>query len=624
MPEGVSNGLARRRFEALDQIHMFLLNAAGVADRLGKSDLERFVPYSFTDGWRIPKGWCGDVERNLLVLVDRDFPYAPPRFAVEPPPEPLAWPHIEGNGLLCLLSSDASINTTDPIAVLQELLAEAHQLCKESTQGSNSEDFRSEFLSYWRIAVSNCKESPRVLSLLDPCGPSRQIAVLAHQGGVFVGEDRDVLQAWLQRRFGVTNDQTRNGVRDGMLMWLPQPLIPEQYPTTGLDLLALARESGPKTLNLLEDMAAESPSKLRVILGSTSNGNGCFASIECSNPPRERTGCRTRDPISKGFRPGRVPRRLLARRYLNPRVDLANVDRADHMWVHGRDGNNRQAELCKKRVACLGCGSVGGAVARLLAQAGVGSLVLVDPELLEWSNVGRHVLGARSVNQQKAAQVAMEIRSAFPHLNVVEFKPERIGPRAKSLMVDLKSCDLIVSMMGNWNAEIFLNDWQREDANAPPILYGWLERHAAAAHAVLVRSGQGCLRCGFDGCGRFDLEATSWPEDSHDSLEPACGAIFTPYGPVELCWAHALVARLALGVLVGSETASVHHTWLGATDHLRNAGGNWSKRWLDQVGDPSEGGRTIILSWPNSGECPTCQRPEPGPWQSPIRQAINA
>ena len=616
MPDA-SAELDEQRERALQQVDSFLSGSMG-AGRLTKSDLEGFADYSFTHGWRIPKERCQEVERDLLVFVNSDFPYAPPRFAVEPPPKPLSWPHIESNGLLCLLSSDAAIDTVDPVAVLRELVEEAVRLCKECVRGSNRDDFRSEFLSYWRIAVSQAKESPRVLSLLDPCGPSRRIAVLEGKGTV-VGENRDALQAWLQRRYG----KTYKGIRDGLLLWLPEPLIPEQYPETGLDLLALARELGSEPLRLLEDMAAKSPSNLRVVLGSISNGIGCFASVGCSKPSRDRSGRRTRNPITRGFRPGRVPSQVLAQRYLTPSVVLANVDRADHLWVHGRDRDNRQAELRKMRVACVGCGSLGGAVARLLAQAGIGNLLLVDPELLEWSNIGRHSLGARSVNKQKAAQLAQEIGSAFPHLNCVDFRAECAAPHAVKLMAELKSCDLILSMMGNWNAESFLNDWQQNCAGAPPILYSWVERQAAAAHVVVVCPGQGCLRCGFDESGRFKLTATSWQEGADDSQEPACGALFTPYGPAELCWAHALVARTALENLVGTQTMSLHHAWLCATRYLRAAGGSWSREWVDQVGDPAEGGRTIILPWPKSSDCPTCQRPAVEPWLSPLRQAIN-
>ena len=556
-----------------------------------------------------------------MVLIDHDFPYTPPRFAVHPPPEPLAWPHIEENGLLCLLPGDASIDTISPVAVFEELLEDASRLCKESVQGCNPEDFRAEFHSYWAIAVNSGKSSTKVLSLLEPRGPSRPISMLETERAVFLAENDHELQRWLQHRFRNSTQPHQKGFRRSLLIWLLVPLIPDQYPRTGIDLLGLANELGPETATQLEEMAAASPPNLRVILGAIWNGVGCFASVECPKPAKERAGRGTRDPISKGFRPGRATRQVKARRYLVPKVGRAIVVRADHMWVHGRDRDKRQARLREKRVACLGCGSLGGAVARLLAQSGVGNLILVDPEHLEWSNIGRHVLGARSVNERKAEQLATEIRSAFPHLNSVESRVERVGPHAGTLMECLESCDLILSMMGNWNAETFLNDWQQVHADAPPILYGWLEPRAAAAHAVLIGSGQGCLRCGFDECGRFKLQATSWPENSIDFREPACGALFTPYGPAELCWAHALVSATALEALLVAEHRSLHHAWVCTPDRLQEAGGRWSERWVAQVGDPETGGKTIILQWLKSAKCPTCLQSKNEPCPSPMRQA---
>ena len=84
----------------------------------------------------------------------------------------------------------------------------------------------------------------------------------------------------------------------------------------------------------------------------------------------------------------------------------ATVERADHLWIHGRDQDLRQEHLRQARVAILGCGSVGGPLVRLLAQAGVGNFLLVDPGTMDWPNVGRHEMGADSVSRFKAPELA--------------------------------------------------------------------------------------------------------------------------------------------------------------------------------------------------------------------------
>ena len=115
--------------------------------------------------------------------------------------------------------------------------------------------------------------------------------------------------------------------------------------------------------------------------------------------------------MEKGFRPGRVPRDLLIKRYLSSatKVTKTAVERADHLWIHGRDQDSRQEFLRGTRVAVLGCGLIREGLAKLLAQAGIGNLLLVDPDTLDWPNVGRHSLGADSVCDYKAKRLEQEL-----------------------------------------------------------------------------------------------------------------------------------------------------------------------------------------------------------------------
>src|SRR3954471_4224077 len=55
----------------------------------------------------------------------------------------------------------------------------------------------------------------------------------------------------------------------------------------------------------------------------------------------------------------------------------------------GADGQRR---LLESRVAIVGCGATGSALASLLARAGVGSLRIIDRDYVEPSNLQRQVL----------------------------------------------------------------------------------------------------------------------------------------------------------------------------------------------------------------------------------------
>ena len=62
----------------------------------------------------------------------------------------MTWPHVESDGILCLLPNMAECDPDDPFAVAENLLHRSVQLVEELIEGSIVErDFREEFLTYW-------------------------------------------------------------------------------------------------------------------------------------------------------------------------------------------------------------------------------------------------------------------------------------------------------------------------------------------------------------------------------------------------------------------------------------------------------------------------------------------
>ena len=578
------------------------------AGRLPSRIIQGYQNKKFTLGWRVPRVFSDGVRRELRVLADGDFPYTPPRIAIADGPDVLAWPHLEKDGLLCVLPSDTAASSQDPSKVTAYVLGEACRLIEGNISGSNVEDFRLEFLSYWGLVTDN--NARHVISLLEPQQPGRQITVWHGKNVRVAGENAQVLERWLSR-WGANPGKGREfKFHDGVLLWLPEPLLPADYPRTAADVRVLAQKHCPKAARVLEDLAAQRVEEIDAVIGFPTARGVCFAAVSIRPPSQSGRLKRKDNLLETGFRPGHVPRNLLVKRYLScaNEVTRTNVQRADHLWIHGRDQDPRQGCLRAAQVAILGCGSLGSTLARLLAQAGVGSLLLVDPDTLDWQNVGRHELGAGSVNRCKASELAREIEKAYPHLVDISYHCKRVGPQTWTSMDEVASRDLIVSTMGNWAAENFLNDVQQESAGFPPIIYGWVEPNAVAAHAVVISGGKPCFRCGVNDKGRPHLAVTDWP-DGGDSLQaPACNAVFTPYGPTELCWAHALVSGAVIDVITGELKSTCHRVWIGLRSHVDAAGGTWASKWVKEMGDPGAGGITIERQWPASESCPVCAR----------------
>lgn len=97
-----------------------------------------------------------------------------------------------------------------------------------------------------------------------------------------------------------------------------------------------------------------------------------------------------------------------------PAVSQARFERTTRMV--GEEGVER---LAAATVAVFGLGGVGSSCAEALARAGVGTLILVDRDEVEESNINRQALAFYStVGRRKAEVMAAMVRDISPHTRV--------------------------------------------------------------------------------------------------------------------------------------------------------------------------------------------------------------
>lgn len=95
----------------------------------------------------------------------------------------------------------------------------------------------------------------------------------------------------------------------------------------------------------------------------------------------------------------------------------------------------------------IGTGSLGSEVALLLAKTGVGTITLVDPELLDYPNVGRHMLGVTQVRTFKAKSLAEKLAGDFPHMRSIKYFAEDWQSLYGKRPEVFRNTDLIVSRL---------------------------------------------------------------------------------------------------------------------------------------------------------------------------------
>jgi hypothetical protein len=100
---------------------------------------------------------------------------------------------------------------------------------------------------------------------------------------------------------------------------------------------------------------------------------------------------------------------------------------------------------------------------------------------------------------------------------------------------------------------------------------------------------------------------TRWPENMPNHLsEPACGAHFQPYGPIELMGTVSVAASLALDALLGKTINAAQRVWAGPVSLLEESGGAWNDPRLAQYPDRNQGAFQESITWQEDPACSAC------------------
>jgi hypothetical protein len=188
MPETVPPGISRAA--ALAQLGGWLTGTLGAIQIDGGK-----LPDRFRAGWGLTTVIEGAPTR-LRLLIDPRFPWSKPRVAlVDPPPFP-SYPHVEEDGLICVLAEVDEADPRNPLGTAKAVLAGAVNVLEKGLTGANVEDFRSEFQSYWAPSTKGA-----ICSIVDPCEPSCTIKVWDGKKLLLAAENDADLRNWLANRF---------------------------------------------------------------------------------------------------------------------------------------------------------------------------------------------------------------------------------------------------------------------------------------------------------------------------------------------------------------------------------------------------------------------------------------
>jgi molybdopterin/thiamine biosynthesis adenylyltransferase/rhodanese-related sulfurtransferase len=174
-----------------------------------------------------------------------------------------------------------------------------------------------------------------------------------------------------------------------------------------------------------------------------------------------------------------------------PRVlDAAQRDRYSRHLVLPEVGEEGQAKLLDARVLVIGAGGLGSPALLYLAAAGVGTIGIVDSDVVEASNLQRQVIhDTESIGAPKAKSAQETISRLNPDVNVIVHDFRIDESNANDL---IGRYDLVVDGCDNFDTRYVVND--AAVALRKVVVHGSIFRFEGMASTFVPFEGP-CYRC---------------------------------------------------------------------------------------------------------------------------------
>lgn len=187
-----------------------------------------------------------------------------------------------------------------------------------------------------------------------------------------------------------------------------------------------------------------------------------------------------------------------------PRVlDAAQRDRYSRHLILPEVGDAGQVKLLESKVLSIGAGGLGSPALLYLAAAGVGTIGIVDSDVVEVSNLQRQVVhNTEGIGMSKAESAREAIAKLNPDVKVVSHPFRLDESNAEEL---ISQYDVVVDGSDNFDTRYVINDAAVELGK--PVAHGSIFRFEGMVSTFIPYEGP-CYRCLFPEAPPAELAPT--------------------------------------------------------------------------------------------------------------------
>lgn len=438
--------------------------------------------------------------------------------------------HMVSDGSLCYADKTTFLlDRYQPDRSVSSCLQQAHTTLSNLLHGNPTTAYMAEVAAYWSSRSYCLIDEPKNLNriVLGICSFDRKAQILV------AGSTEKRLQTWASKAGGTFTKAFETSIVHAVDAIRPPSLetLTLKGATDWLEPQVLS--PGP-----LIDVAIGTAKDRPSLMVAASNALIGFRA--------EKTAL-IRKSETSGFRRSAMPA-MWKQEAHRANLETFHCVRASHAEITARNLNG-SAPLSNRRLAIIGCGTIGGYLARTLVQLGAGqnaNLLLIDHDDIKAENLGRHILGAPHLWRNKAEALATQLGVDFPDARL-----EAMNAQAQRAFDRISSYDLVIDATGDEQFSDALNAFAlgspKASSSFPPTLFAMIFGNGLAVQSYLARwkEGSACYRClkpHFEGDWRFNpLKPTA--KNTETAIRPCSQGAFVPFAVPASMQAAALAAN---------------------------------------------------------------------------------
>ena len=141
------------------------------------------------------------------------------------------------------------------------------------------------------------------------------------------------------------------------------------------------------------------------------------------------------------------------------KVDLnkSQIERFSRQLVLKNIGANGQKKILSTKILVVGVGGLGCPAAESLVRAGIGTIGLIDNDIVNLSNIHRQSLfNSKDIKKSKVSVAAKKLKEINPNTKIKTYKSRLTKNNIENI---IKNYEIIIDGSDNFKTKFLINDY---------------------------------------------------------------------------------------------------------------------------------------------------------------------